>query len=82
MKYLQFNPIELVEKQYGIEHMAGVPKGGTFLMVYLGANEEQEGDDPATSIGGFFGEVLYDFALPYSCCSDCAPETIIIQRTC
>lgn len=71
---------ELIEKHPGIEHMAGVPKGGTFLMVYLGANEEQEGEDTATTINGFFGEVLYDFALPYRCCSDCPPETIIIQQ--
>jgi hypothetical protein len=65
----------LIEKHPGAEHMAGVPKGGTFLMVYLGGTEELLEDDSVLS--GFNGTVQFDFALPYICCSDCPPETIV-----
>jgi len=66
---------KLVEKHPGIEHMAGVPKGGTFLMVYLGGTEELLEDD--TKLSQFNGIVQFDFALPYMCCSDCPPETVV-----
>jgi hypothetical protein len=65
----------LIEKHPGAEHMAGVPKGGTFLMVYLGGTEELLEDD--TVLSRFNGIVQFDFALPYMCCSDCPPETIV-----
>ncbi|WP_298511794.1 hypothetical protein [uncultured Kordia sp.] len=65
----------LIEKHPGIEHMAGVPKGGTFLMVYLGGTEELLEDE--TRLSQFNGIVQFDFALPYMCCSDCPPETIV-----
>ena len=67
---------KLIEKHPGIEHMAGVPKGGTFLMVYLGGTEELLEDD-TKKISKFNGIVHFDFALPYMCCSDCPPETIV-----
>ncbi|MFK7748313.1 MAG: hypothetical protein AB8B65_07985 [Kordia sp.] len=66
---------KLIEKHPGAEHMAGVPKGGTFLMVYLGGTEELLEDDSVLS--QFNGIVQFDFALPYMCCSDCPPETIV-----
>lgn len=66
----------LIEKHPGIEHMAGVPKGGTFLMVYLGGTESLL-DDAGTIERQFNGVVQFDFALPYMCCSDCPPETIV-----
>jgi hypothetical protein len=49
-----------IAKNPGIDHMAGVPKGGTFILVYV--NEERN-------------EVFADFALPYLCCgkSNCIP---------
>lgn len=63
-----------IEKHPGLEHMAGVPKGGTFIMVYLGQHESKnERQMP------FSGTVLFDFALPYQCVADCAPETIVYQ---
>ncbi|WP_046744645.1 hypothetical protein [Kordia zhangzhouensis] len=65
----------LIEKHPGAEHMAGVPKGGTFLMVYLGGTEELLEDD--SILRQFNGIVQFDFALPYMCCSDCPPETIV-----
>ncbi|MGH1383500.1 hypothetical protein [Kordia sp.] len=67
---------KLIEKHPGLEHMAGVPKGGTFLMVYLGGTEELLEDD-TKKISKFNGIVQFDFALPYMCCSDCPPETIV-----
>jgi len=66
----------LIEKHPGIEHMAGVPKGGTFLMVYLGGTESVL-DDTGAVEREFNGQVQFDFALPYMCCSDCPPETIV-----
>ncbi|WP_420573802.1 hypothetical protein [Kordia sp.] len=65
----------LIEKHPGAEHMAGVPKGGTFLMVYLGGTEELLEDDSV--LRKFNGLVQFDFALPYMCCSDCPPETVV-----
>lgn len=49
--YLQQNP--------GMEHLAGVPKSGTFVVVFEGDNQQ----------------VIGDFALPYQCCGNegCTP---------
>jgi hypothetical protein len=49
-----------IAKNPGIEHQAGVPKGGTFILVYV---------NDANS------NVFADFALPYLCCtkSNCIP---------
>lgn len=49
-----------IRKHPGIEHQAGVPKGGTFILVYLNnANKT----------------VFADFSLPYLCCTteNCVP---------
>jgi len=69
----------LIEAHPGIEHMAGVPKGGTFLMVYLGGTESAL-DDTGTVERQFNGVVQFDFALPYMCCSDCPPETVVYNN--
>ena len=48
---------EYLEKHPGLEHQAGVPKGGTFIIVY----------------GNFLGlqqRILADFTLPYRCCEE------------
>lgn len=67
---------KFIEQHPGLEHMAGVPKGGTFLMVYIGERqvtlEEEE-----TTVETFDRKVLFDFALPYMCMSECAPKTIV-----
>ena len=49
-----------IKKHPGVEHQAGVQKGGTFIIVY---------DDEENS------EVIADFSLPYLCCStnNCVP---------
>ena len=49
-----------IRKNPGVEHQAGVQKGGTFILVYInGANNK----------------VIADFSLPYLCCStdNCVP---------
>ncbi|OFZ56468.1 MAG: hypothetical protein A3D92_17635 [Bacteroidetes bacterium RIFCSPHIGHO2_02_FULL_44_7] len=61
------------EEHPGLEHKAGVEPGGTFVMVY------SMGLDPAGKIAQ--GTVIADFALPYLCCSDCAPINFIIPKT-
>lgn len=49
-----------IQNHPGITHQAGVPKGGTFILVYSGEEEQ---------------EVIADFALPYRCCATdlCVP---------
>ncbi len=56
----------------GIEHMAGVPNGGTFIMAYA-FNETGTGAVQD-------GTVIADFALPYLCCSDCRPVNFIVPK--
>ncbi|QHI35484.1 hypothetical protein IMCC3317_08300 [Kordia antarctica] len=67
---------KLIVEHPGAEHMAGVPKGGTFLMVYIGGTESIL-DDSNIVERQFNGLIQFDFALPYMCCSDCPPETIV-----
>ncbi len=49
-----------IRKNPGIDHQAGVPKGGTFILVYI--NDAKNG-------------VIADFSLPYLCCTktNCIP---------
>ncbi len=56
----------------GIEHKAGVTKGGTLIIVYKGAN------DPRADI--LTGTVVADFYLPYTCSSDCTPIEVTVQE--
>lgn len=49
------------QKHPGMEHLGGVPKGGTFIVVY-------EDIQPASK-----KKILADFTLPYLCCNDCPP---------
>lgn len=61
-------------KHPGLEHKAGVPIGGTFVMVYTGAvSNKLDKEIPRNT-------VVADFALPYLCCSDCSPIGFIIQE--
>ncbi|KAA1248050.1 hypothetical protein [Aquimarina sp. RZ0] len=61
----------LVKENPGIEHMAGVPKGGTFIIVYGGLDKNS---------GAYSNKVIADFALPYMCCSDCPPDVVVIKQ--
>ncbi len=63
-----------VRKHPGLEHKAGVPMGGTFVMLYAGITREQADSKIAPNT------VVADFALPYMCCSDCAPVGFIIPE--
>ena len=58
----------------GLEHIAGVEPGGTFVMVYSLDSASDENPIPK-------GTVVADFALPYLCCSDCAPINFIVPKT-
>lgn len=51
-----------------LQHKAGVPLGGTFILVY--------DDNPSTK-----NTVFADFYLPYLCCSDCSPSQVVIEKT-
>lgn len=52
---VNFDFSAFAEENPGIEHEAGVPPGGTFIVV------TETWDEPPVA----------DFALPYVCCSDC-----------
>ncbi len=56
----------------GIQHKAGVPEGGTFIVVYKGSNDKSEKIPVNT--------VIADFYLPYNCCSNCNPIEITFQE--
>lgn len=59
-----FHLFHLFTKQHpGMEHLAGVPKGGTFVLVYADMQ-----DAKATEVSN--PVVVGDFALPYYCLAD------------
>lgn len=54
---------EFLERKSGLEHMAGVEPGGTFVLIYASEADSQ---------------VLADFSLPYLCCSKKEPVSLIM----
>lgn len=62
------------QKHPGLDHKAGVPRGGTFILVYT------HGKDAGTPLNILPGTVIADFYLPYLCCSDCPPVSYIIEE--
>ncbi len=70
-----------VQEHPALQHKAGVPVGGTFVIVYHGGSgrEPQRGDTYASAIQRLAeGTVIADFCLPYQCCSDCAPIQFVL----
>lgn len=79
----------------GIEHKAGVPIGGTFILVYHTPSNERRTLDDRAKIGRIIkdklklqelieqipeGTVIADFYLPYLCYSNCPPIVFNIQE--
>jgi len=68
-------------KHPGMAHKAGVPPGGTFVLVYHEASTKAL---PGRLKGGQSSYmipervVIADFFLPYRCCSDCPPVQFFI----
>jgi len=54
---------EFLERKSGLEHVAGVEPGGTFVLIYENETKNQ---------------VLADFSLPYLCCSKKEPVFLIL----
>lgn len=54
--------LNFVKKHPGLEHRAGVPIGGTFVLLYEGKSNR----------------VVADFALPYQCCSKNSPIAFMV----
>ncbi|UKB81176.1 PKD domain-containing protein [Chryseobacterium sp. MEBOG07] len=54
---------EFLERKSGLEHVAGVEPGGTFVLIY--ASET-------------YNQVLADFSLPYLCCSKKEPVFLML----
>jgi hypothetical protein len=61
------------QKHPGLDHKSGVPRGGTFILVY--AQERAS----VSLLNVAPGTVIADFYLPYLCCSDCPPIAYVIQ---
>lgn len=57
---------EFLERKSGLEHVAGVGKGKTFVMVYASETDNK---------------VLADFELPYLCCSKKDPVFLVLPAT-
>ena len=54
---------EFLERKSGLEHLAGVEPGGTFVLIYASETDNR---------------VLADFSLPYLCCSKKEPVSLIL----
>ncbi len=63
----QFLFQKFYEKNIGLEHLAGVPVGGTFVLVYEEVNNQNI--------------VVADFALPYCCSFEEEPEVEVVPPT-
>ncbi len=60
---------EFIREHPGAEHLAGVPKGGTFIVLYT----------PGSNLFKIArGTVIGDLCLPYVCCSGAPPVTFVI----
>ncbi|KQT20921.1 hypothetical protein ASG22_16005 [Chryseobacterium sp. Leaf405] len=56
---------EFLERKSGLEHVAGVEPGGTFVLIYASETNNQ---------------VLADFSLPYLCCSKKEPVFLVLPE--
>ena len=68
-------------KHPGLEHKSGVPKGGTFVLVYsdvdLSPGPIIELKMSSTAINEKRNpKIIADFYIPYLCCSDCSSVTV------
>ncbi|UKB82414.1 PKD domain-containing protein [Chryseobacterium sp. MEBOG06] len=54
---------DFLERKSGLEHVAGVEPGGTFVLIYNNETDNQ---------------VLADFSLPYLCCSKKEPVFLVL----
>lgn len=59
--FLRHSLISFLKRHSGIQHKAGVPLGGTFIIVF-DINKENK-----------LNNVIADFSLPYHCCVDSVP---------
>ena len=73
-KLRDINNFSVYTKEHpGIQHKAGVPVGGTFIVVYKGPNDKSDKIPKNT--------VIADFYLPYNCCSNCNPVEVTFSET-
>jgi len=72
-KLRDINNFSVYTKEHpGIQHKAGAPDGGTFIVVYKGPKDKSEKIPVNT--------VIADFYLPYNCCSNCNPIEVTFQE--
>ncbi len=70
--FSQFRLHTFLDKHPGAEHLAGVPKGGTFILIYsAGRNRRMRLNE---------GLVIGDLCLPYNCCSGTPSATFVIPE--
>ncbi len=67
------------KKHPGIQHKAGVPMSGTFILVYhrKGTPSVPQYDSAIKALQDSL--VVADFYLPYLCCSDCQPINFTVN---
>lgn len=66
---------DFLDDHPGIQHKAGVPLGGTFIVVYHHKSDSEETNSLFKP-----GDVIADFYLPYLCCSDCSPIQYVLPK--
>ncbi|MEN0045517.1 MAG: hypothetical protein AAF806_00515 [Bacteroidota bacterium] len=73
---------KFAEKHPGLEHLAGVTKGGTLVLVYTEANNINSLFPLYASKKPNYSEqeniIVGDFTLPYHCCAGGAPSSVIV----
>lgn len=69
--FSQFRLHTFLDKHPGAEHLAGVPKGGTFILLYSAGRGRLRLNE---------GIVIGDLCLPYICCSGTPPATFVVPE--
>ncbi len=60
------NLFDFVKENRGLEHLAGTPKGGTFVLVYQTETDSDDlSEQESEYIEQFTGKIIADFSLPY-----------------
>ncbi len=76
-RFLRQSFSSFLKRHPGIQHKAGVPLGGTFIIIYEIPNHSNKKDSIKA------GQVIADFFLPYHYCSDCVqPLALNITFNC
>lgn len=68
-----------IDRHPGVEHKAGVPKGGTFILLYISTQQKYK-YTPTHGHAGQQNIVVGDLCLPYICCSETPSTTFVFPE--